>query len=252
MATATKPYPYPLEKLETEYGQMDKARLFIDQFIDIMLNHRQSGHPGGSRSKVHMMVALMTSGAMRWDVRRPEKALSDRFVLVAGHTIPLVYASLACVNHAMQLRYKWTGDERFKLYGGEDRILSPVDLLTLRNNGGLPGHAEFEGQDAVHQVQHRAFRPRCAGRGGPGAGSQARGLRRRQGLRDRRRGRSQRRHASRDQELGLRPWPRQPRLPDRLERLRHRPDAAQSRRPRHARGVVQELWFPHPRHRAGQ
>jgi transketolase len=168
MATATKPYPYPLEKLETEYGQMDKARLFIDQFIDIMLNHRQSGHPGGSRSKVHMMVALMTSGAMRWDVRRPEKALSDRFVLVAGHTIPLVYASLACVNHAMQLRYKWTGDERFKLYGGEDRILSPVDLLTLRNNGGLPGHAEFEGK-----TQFIKFNTGPSGHGAPAAAGQA-------------------------------------------------------------------------------
>jgi len=34
-----------------------------------MLNLRQSGHPGGSRSKVHAMVVTLLSGAMRWDIR---------------------------------------------------------------------------------------------------------------------------------------------------------------------------------------
>ena len=47
----------------------------IDELIDLSLNYRQSGHPGGSRSKVHMLVALMLSGAMRWDILRPWAAL---------------------------------------------------------------------------------------------------------------------------------------------------------------------------------
>ncbi len=139
MTQTTRSAPlFTREELEKDYDKMDRFRLFADQFIDIMLNHRQSGHPGGSRSKVHMMVSLMTSGVMRWDVRDPVRPLADRFVLVAGHCIPLVYACLSVVNHAMQLRYEWTKDERFKLKGGEDRILSPLDLLKLRRNGGLP------------------------------------------------------------------------------------------------------------------
>ena len=73
----------------------------IDQFIDMMLNYRQSGHPGGSRSKVHALVATTLSGAMRWDIRRPELAFADRFVLVAGHCAPLVYATLPVYNEAL-------------------------------------------------------------------------------------------------------------------------------------------------------
>lgn len=163
----TKPL-IPLDRLQSEYPLMDKARLFIDQFIDIMLNYRQSGHPGGSRSKVHMMVALMTSGAMRWDVRDPSKALADRFVLISGHCIPLVYASLAVVNHAMKLRHSWTGDPRFEIKGGEERILDPMDLLTLRRRGGLPGHAEFEGKTLFIK-----FNTGPSGHGAPAAAGEA-------------------------------------------------------------------------------
>ena len=134
------------EALQQDYAHLDTFRLFIDQYIDIMLNHRQSGHPGGPRGKAHQLVALMATGAMRWDVRDPLLPFADRFVLTAGHCIPLIYAALAVVNHAMELRYQWTGDEKYKVKGGADHILSPDDLLTLRYHGGLPGHAEFAGK----------------------------------------------------------------------------------------------------------
>ncbi|MCA8968552.1 MAG: transketolase [Planctomycetes bacterium] len=154
------------DALENE--RLDTVRLFIDQFIDIMLNHRQSGHPGGSRSKAHMIAALMAGGAMRWDVRDPTKPLADRFVLVAGHTIPVVYAALAVVNQAMALRFEWTGDERFRVLGGEHRTLMPIDLLTLRRRGGLQGHAEFEGKSLFVK-----FNTGPSGHGAPAAVGQA-------------------------------------------------------------------------------
>ena len=56
----------------------------VDQYIDMMLNYRQSGHPGGSRSKVHAFVTTTLSGAMRWDIRQPELSFADRFVLIAA------------------------------------------------------------------------------------------------------------------------------------------------------------------------
>ena len=57
-------------ELKKEYQYWEITKDLIDQCIDIMLNLRQSGHPGGSRSKkVHAMVVTLLSGAMRWDIR---------------------------------------------------------------------------------------------------------------------------------------------------------------------------------------
>ena len=118
----------------------------VDEFIDLSLNYRQSGHPGGSRSKVHLLLALMLSGGMRWDVLRPWRPFGDRFVLSAGHTVPLVYATLATLNEAMRLRHERTGDPRFAFPHDGRFALTWEDLLRLRRNGGLPGHAEMSGK----------------------------------------------------------------------------------------------------------
>jgi len=115
----------------------------IDQQIDLMLNYRQSGHPGGSRSKVHYFVSLLLSGAMRWDIRHPEKAFGDRFILVAGHTAPLVYATLTVFNEALRVMHEKTGDDKYLVHGGAERMLTWEDLLGFRDMGGLPGHVEM-------------------------------------------------------------------------------------------------------------
>ncbi len=117
-----------------------------DQLIDLMLNLRQSGHPGGSRSKVPATVALTLSGAMRWDVRQPLKPFGDRFVLIAGHCVPMIYGLLAVYNEALRRMHARTGDERYAVPGGLERMVVWEDLLNLRHSGGLPGHAECEGK----------------------------------------------------------------------------------------------------------
>ena len=127
------------------FAQWEKAKDLIDEFIDLELNYRQSGHPGGSRSKVHMLLSLMLSGAMRWDVLRPWRPFADRFVLSAGHTIPLVYATLALMNEAMRARHA-RGDAAFAFPHDGKYALTWEDLLLLRRNKGLPGHAEFAGK----------------------------------------------------------------------------------------------------------
>src|SRR4249919_4311987 len=85
---------------EPDFARYEIVKDLVDECIDLALNYRQSGHPGGSRSKVHMLLSLMLSGAMRWDVRRPWLPFGDRFVLSAGHTVPLIYATLAVLNEA--------------------------------------------------------------------------------------------------------------------------------------------------------
>ena len=79
---------FSYSELEKEFDQWEKTKDLIDQLIDLILNYRQSGHPGGSRSKVHALLATLLSGVMRWDIRHPEKRFGDRFVLGAGTPSP--------------------------------------------------------------------------------------------------------------------------------------------------------------------
>ncbi|NQV51219.1 MAG: transketolase [Candidatus Marinimicrobia bacterium] len=133
------------------YPKWEKIKDMTDQLIDIMLNLRQSGHPGGSRSKVHMMVSLFLGGSMRWDIRNPQKRFSDKFILSAGHTVPGIYALLAVLNEALRRKYSITGEERYNP-GPAKQVLTWEDLLTLRNIGGLPGHAEMAGKTNIFKA----------------------------------------------------------------------------------------------------
>ena len=131
---------------ERDFARYEVLKDLIDECIDLELNYRQSGHPGGSRSKVHMLVALLLSGAMRWDIRRPWLRFGDRFVLSAGHVVPLVYATLAVLNESLRARAERTGDPRFAFPQDGRFALTWEHLLGLRHRGGLPGHAEFAGR----------------------------------------------------------------------------------------------------------
>ena len=153
---------------ENSFEHWEVIKDCIDQFIDMMLNYRQSGHPGGSRSKVHALVAATLSGAMRWDLRRPELRFADRFVLVAGHCAPLVYAMLPLYNEALREMFKRTGDGKYSVPNREHRMLVWEDLLTFRRNKGLAGHAEMEGKTLFFK-----FNTGPSGHGSPPAAGEA-------------------------------------------------------------------------------
>ncbi len=154
--------------LKQHFGKWEIVKDLIDQCIDIMLNLRQSGHPGGSRSKVHAMVSTLLSGAMRWDIRDAGKVFSDRYVLVAGHTNPVVYATLAVLNEALRIKYKQSKLDKYTHHIGDDFQLVWEDLITLRNNKGLPGHAEMEGKTLFFK-----FNTGPSGHGSPAAAGEA-------------------------------------------------------------------------------
>lgn len=160
-----------LNELIPQFAQWEKTRELVDQNLDIILNYRQSGHPGGSRSKVHLLVATMLSGIMRWDIRNPENRFGDRFVLGAGHTIPLIYSILAVFNEAMRIKHLQTGDDRYKV--PPERRLCWEDLLTFRHRDGLSGHAEMEGKSLFLK-----FNTGPSGHGSPAAAGQALALKR--------------------------------------------------------------------------
>ena len=161
------------ETQQTDFAKWEIIKDVIDQQIDLMLNYRQSGHPGGSRSKVHYLVSLLLSGAMRWDIRHPDKKFGDRFVLVAGHTAPLVYATLSTFNEALRLMHEKTGDEKYLVGGGAERMLTWEDLLGFRNLGGLPGHVEMAGKNLFCK-----FNTGPSGHGAPVCAGEAMALKR--------------------------------------------------------------------------
>lgn len=162
-----------LSELQTVFHHWEKTKDLIDQLLDITLNYRQSGHPGGSRSKVHALLATLLSGAMRWDIRSPEKRFGDRFVLVAGHTIPLIYCTLAILNEAMRVKHRQTGESRYAVPNFEQRALVWEDLLNFRRRGGLPGHAEM-----ANKTLFLKFNTGPSGHGSPAAAGEALALKR--------------------------------------------------------------------------
>ncbi len=162
-----------IDEQAAHFSDWEIIKDVIDQMIDLMLNYRQSGHPGGSRSKVHALVATLLGGVMRWDIRRPEKRFGDRFILVAGHTAPLIYGTLAVFNEALRVAQARSGDACFDVPGGGERMLTWEDLLTLRRNGGLPGHVEMEGK-----ILFVKFNTGPSGHGSPPAAGEALALKR--------------------------------------------------------------------------
>lgn len=160
-------------ELSAHFDRWDKVKDLIDQLIDTTLNYRQSGHPGGSRSKVHALLVTLLGGVMRWDIRHPEKRFGDRFVLVGGHTVPLIYCTLAVLNEALRIKYRQTRDQRYAIPHEAERALYWEDLLKFRRNRGLAGHAEFEGKTLFLK-----FNTGPSGHGSPAAAGLALALKR--------------------------------------------------------------------------
>jgi transketolase len=174
MSVASEPQIDPrFRDLERHFASWEKIKDCIDQNIDIFENYRQSGHPGGSRSKVHMLVALTLGGFMRWDIRAPEKRFGDRFILVAGHTVPVIYSMLAVYNTALEAKYARTQDPRYLVPNAAERQLVWRDLLGFRRRNGLAGHAEMEGKTLFLK-----FNTGPSGHGSPPAAGEAMALKR--------------------------------------------------------------------------
>ena len=166
--TTSSDWPALLERRTPDLRHWEKIKDIVDQMIDMMLNYRQSGHPGGSRSKVHALLATMLGGVMRYDLRDPSKRFGDRFVLVAGHTVPLIYGTLPVLNEALRARHEKTRDARFAVRNAEKWMLTWEDLLRFRRHGGLAGHAEMEGKTLFLK-----FNTGPSGHGSPAAAGEA-------------------------------------------------------------------------------
>jgi transketolase len=161
------------DELSSHFAYWEKTKDLIDQLIDLMLNYRQSGHPGGSRSKVHALLVTLLSGEMRWDIATPRNASATALYWAPGIQSPLIYATLAVFNEAMRTKFEQTGDKRYQIPGPAERTLYWPDLMNFRRRGGLSGHAEMEGKTLFLK-----FNTGPSGHGSPAAAGEALALKR--------------------------------------------------------------------------
>lgn len=133
--------------MNKEFQHWEKIKDITYQFLDFTLNYRQSGHPGGSHSKAHMLISLLFGKKMHYDIRKPEFRFNDRLILSAGHTIPIIYSTLAVIGDAFDKMFDLTKDKKYFIE--KEKLVRSEDLLTFRYNKGLPGHAESSGKTLI-------------------------------------------------------------------------------------------------------
>src|ERR1022692_235095 len=96
----------------------------------------QSGHPGGSSSKVEAALTMLTSGVMRFDALFPKHPGRDRVVWSSGHCSPLFHALVSLVYECFRREGKQPPPAM------REAVTYPEELAAFRRYGGPPGHVE--------------------------------------------------------------------------------------------------------------
>ena len=101
-------------------------------------NYAQTGHFGGPLAYTPYNVSLHLigprSGGLRYDYRHPKHPFCDRFMLAGGHNIPSAYALWMLMGHAMENRFRATGDPRYQV--SPEIAMLPIDAIGFRRGAG--------------------------------------------------------------------------------------------------------------------
>ena len=68
--------------------KLEKLAKVLRGLIFATVEAGQSGHPGGSSSKVEQFLAMTLGGVMAFDPTNPKNPVRDRLVWSAGHCTP--------------------------------------------------------------------------------------------------------------------------------------------------------------------
>jgi len=121
--------------------EIDEARIatlcrVVRGLLFAAVDGAQSGHPGGSSSKVEQVITLLCSGVLGFDAWDPKHRGRDRVVWSAGHCSPLFHAVVALIYETLRRK----GDA---LAGADAHaVVYPEDLARFRKWGGPSGHVE--------------------------------------------------------------------------------------------------------------
>ena len=164
-----------LQELALQFAYWEKTKDLVDQLIDIILNYRQSGHPGGSRSKVHALLATLLERRDALGHPPPGEAL--RRPLRPGrraHRSRWSTARWRCSTRRCASSTQQTGDERYaSAPGRSERALPGRTCSASAAAAACPGHAEMAGKTLFLK-----FNTGPSGHGSPAAAGEALALKR--------------------------------------------------------------------------
>ena len=100
-----------------------------------MVYNAQLGHPGGDFSATDILATLYF-GVMNYDVRKPNWAERDRFVLSKGHATGVIYSALCAAGYFPEDWLKTYMQPMSKLNGHPNRNYVPG----VETNTGPLGH----------------------------------------------------------------------------------------------------------------
>lgn len=126
----------PLKKLPEidEEKLKDLARIYRG-LMYAAIEAAQSGHPGGSSSKVEQVLSLLISGVFSFDFLDPKNTGRDRVVWSAGHCTPGLYGILSLVYESLKKNGISFDVKKLNAVMGED-------LVRFRHQDGPQGHVE--------------------------------------------------------------------------------------------------------------
>jgi len=123
-----------LENLEgIEVEKLQKAARIMRGLMFASIEASQSGHPGGSSSKVEQFLSI-TLASMAFDAVDFKNSGRDRMVWSAGHCSPGLYGGMSFI-------YECLRQAGVKLEN-VDKIVFPENLTRFRHADGPQGHTE--------------------------------------------------------------------------------------------------------------
>jgi transketolase len=118
-----------------EIGRLTHLANILRGLIFATVEAAQSGHPGGSSSKVEQFLTLLMGGFIAFDPTDPKHPGRDRVIWSSGHCTPLLYSGLALIYEVMRRRGRQFSEAVV-------RPVFPEDLIRFRHTDGPQGHAE--------------------------------------------------------------------------------------------------------------
>lgn len=118
-----------------EIDRLEKIARITRGLIFATVEAGQSGHPGGSSSKVEQLIALAFGGVLAFDPINPKHCGRDRVVWSAGHCTPLLYSVLAIIYESLRRAGRQFSEAVV-------RPVFPEDLIRFRHIDGPQGHTE--------------------------------------------------------------------------------------------------------------
>lgn len=120
---------------ESEAARLEHLARLLRGLIFATVEAGQSGHAGGSSSKVEQLLAIFASGQIAFDPLNPKNPGRDRFIWSAGHCTPLLFSWLSLIYESLRRAGR-------QFSQGGIRAIFPEDLVRFRHVDGPQGHAE--------------------------------------------------------------------------------------------------------------